>query len=134
MRTIASLSVGVLLLLWSLGPSSFLPDAAADDVAGCMQASLVTFVDPPIRGKAFLCPEPHGVRAELRVRALTPRNAYTIWFIYLDDPSQCATPECSALEDFALPGQCEGPLDLSGFTPVGVMGRLDSAVAPRDGK
>ena len=90
--------------------------------------------DTSIRGNAFLCIDPHGVRAELRVRALTPRNAYTIWFIYIDDPSQCATPGQCGPEDSAPPGQCEGPLDLRGFNPLGVVGRLDSAVAPRNGK
>jgi hypothetical protein len=35
MRKIASLPIGVLLLLLSLGLFSFLPDAVADDDDGC---------------------------------------------------------------------------------------------------
>jgi hypothetical protein len=130
----------VLLLVVSLGLFSYLPDAAADDLDGCMKESLVAVgvppdPPPPIRGKAFLCIDSNGVRVELRARALTPRNAYTIWFIYTDDPSQCATPDnCLAVPDSAPPGQCEGPLDLRGFDPLGVIGRLDSAVAPRNGR
>jgi hypothetical protein len=134
MRKIASLSVGVLLLLLSLGLLSFLPDAAADDVDGCKKESIVALGDPPIQGNAFLCIDPHGVRAELRVRALTPGDAHTVWFFYIDDPSQCATPGQCAPGDAAPPGQCEGPLDLRGFNPVEVIGRLDSAVAPHNGK
>jgi hypothetical protein len=131
----ACLPIGVLLLVVSLGLFSYLPDAAADDLDGCMKESLGAVGDTPIRGKAFLCIDSNGVRVELRARALTPRNAYTIWFIYTDDPSQCATPgNCLAVPDSALPGQCEGPLDLRGFDPLGVIGRLDSAVAPRNGK
>jgi hypothetical protein len=132
MRKIASLSVGMLLLLWSLGLSSFLPDAAAGDVDGCMKESLVAVGDTPIRGNAFLCVDPNGVHVELHTRALTHKNAYTIWFIYIDDPSQCPPPGNCAPDPNLDP--CKGPLDLRGFDPLGVIGRLDSAVAPRNGK
>jgi hypothetical protein len=37
MRKIASLPIGVLFLLLSLGLFSCLPDAAADDVDGCIR-------------------------------------------------------------------------------------------------
>jgi len=127
----ACLPVGVLLLVLSLGLPSFLPNAVADDVDGCTKESLVALGDTPMRGEAFLCIDPHGVRAELHVRALTPGDAYTVWFFYIDDPSQCATPGQCGPGDAAPPGQCEGPLDLRGFNPVEVVGRLDSAVAPR---
>ena len=127
MRKVASLPVGVFLLLLSLGLFSSLPDAAAGDVEGCTKKALTALGDPPIRGKAFLCIEPKGVRAELRVRALTPGNAYTFWFAYVDDPSQCVTPgECSAPADFGG--------NLPDSNPLGVLGRIDSAVAPRSGR
>ena len=127
MRKIASLPIGVLLLLLSLGLFSFLPDAAAGDDDGCNKESIVALGDTPIQGNAFLCIDLQGVRAKLHARGLTPGDAYTIWFIYFDDPSKCATP-----------GQCSG--DCSWRTlwrmcnPVGVLGRLDSAVAPHNGK
>ena len=132
MRTIASLPVGVLVLLLSLGLFSFLPDAAAGDDDGCAKESIMALGDTSIQGDAFLCIDPQGVRAELHVRALTPGDAYTVWFFYIDDPSQCATPGQCAPGDGAPPGQCEGPLDLRGFNPLVVLGRLDSAVAPRN--
>ena len=133
-RKSAGLPVGVLLLVVSLGLCSSLPDATAGDVDGCNKVPIMKLGDTSIRGNAFLCIDATGVRAELRVRGLTHRNAYTIWLFYIDDPSQCATPGQCGPGDAAPPGQCEGPLDLRGFNPVEVVGRLDSAVAPRDGK
>ena len=123
MRKIASLPIGVLLLLLSLGLFSFLPDAAADDDDGCDKESIVALGDTPIQGNAFLCIDLQGVRAKLHARELTPGDAYTIWFIYFDDPSKCATP-----------GQCGALEDVGNVNPVGVLGRLDSAVAPHNGK
>jgi hypothetical protein len=123
MRKIVFLPVGFLLLLLSLGLLSFLPNAAADDDDGCTMESIVALGTTPIEGDAFLCVDSNGVRAKLHARGLTPGDAYTIWFTYLDDPSKCATPgQCGALEDFG------------NVNPVGVFGRLDSAVAPPNGK
>lgn len=136
MRKIASLPVAFLVPLLSLGLLSFLPDAAAGDDDGCDKEFIIALGDPPVHGDAFLCIDPQGVRAKLHAQALTPGYAYTVWFVYFDDPSQCATPgQCGALEDVTAPGQCgDVPLDLKGVNPVGVLGRLDSAVAPHNGK
>jgi hypothetical protein len=123
MRKIASLPIGVLLLLLSLGLFSFLPDAVADDDDGCNKESIVALGDTPIQGNAFLCVDATGVRARLHANGLTPGDAYTIWFGYIDDPSKCATP-----------GQCAALEDVGNLNPVGVLGRLDSAVAPHNGK
>jgi hypothetical protein len=133
MRKSASLPIGVLLLLLSLGLFSFLPDAVADDDDGCKKESIVA-LGAPIQGNAFLCIDATGVRARLHAKGLEYGAAYTIWFFYWDDPSQCATPGQCAPGDGTPPGQCEGPLDLRGFDPLVVLGRLDSAVAPRNGK
>jgi hypothetical protein len=134
MRKIASLPVGFLVLLLSLGLLSFLPDAAAGADDGCKNASIMALGATPIQGDAFLCIDPQGVHVSLHAKALTPGYAYTMWFFYFNDPSQCVTPgQCGALADVTAPGQCEGPLDLKDFNPVGVVGRLDSAVAPENG-
>ena len=130
---IASLPVGFLFLVLSLGLFSFLPDAVAGDDHGCMKESILA-LEAPIQGDAFLCIDAEGVRARLHAKGLKPKNAYTIWFFYWDDPSQCATPGQCAPGDATPPGQCEGPLDLRGFDPLLVLGRLDSAIAPRNGK
>ena len=126
---IASLPVGFLFLVLSLGLFSFLPDAVAGDDHGCMKESILA-LEAPIQGDAFLCIDAEGVRARLHAKGLKPKNAYTIWFFYWDDPSQCATPGQCAPGDATPPGQCEGPLDLRGFDPLLVLGRLDSAIAP----
>src|SRR5262249_20437582 len=89
----------------------------------CDTESIVALGDAPIQGDAFLCIDSHSVRAKLHARELTPGDAYTIWFIYFDDPSKCATP-----------GQCGTLEDVGNVNPVGVLGRLDSAVAPNNGK
>jgi hypothetical protein len=130
----ACLPVGLLLLVLSLELFSFLPDAVAGDDHGCKKESIVALGDTPIQGDAFLCIDATGVRARLHAKGLEYGDAYTIWFFYIDDPSQCATPGQCAPGDAAPPGQCEGPLDLRGFNPVEVIGRLDSAVAPHSGK
>jgi hypothetical protein len=53
---------------------------------------------------------------------LMPGVAYTTWFIYFDDTSQCLTPH-----------QCGGPdLTMPASNPEGVFGRMDSAVAGPD--
>ncbi len=123
MSKMAFLPVGFLLLLLSLGPFSFLTDAAASDDDGCDKASSVVLGTAPIHVDATLCVDSTGVHAaEMRARALTPGVAYTVWFIYFDQPSQCATP-----------GQCGAPSDFAGPNPLAVFGRLDSAVAPRNG-
>lgn len=130
---ITCLPVSFLLLVLSLGVFSCLPDAVAGDDHGCKKASIVE-VKAPIQGDAFLCSDAEGVRARLHVKGLQPKHAYTIWFFYWDDPADCIKPGECALEDLTPPGQCAGPLDLRGFNPLGVLGRLDSAVAPRNGK
>ena len=127
----ACLPVGVLLLVLSLGLFSFLPDAVAGDDDGCMKASLVAVEDTPDPRQRFPLHRRERCARRLHTKGLTPRDAYTIWFFYTDDPSQCATPGNVVR---APPDPCEGPLDLRGFNPLGVLGRLDSAVAPRNGK
>ena len=130
----AGLPVGVLLLVVSLGLCSFLPDAAADDDHDCMKAA--HYIQWPRRSAATrssastrkVCAQSCACEVE-RPEMRTP-SGFSNW----DDPSQCATPGQCGPGDSAPPGQCEGPLDLRGFNPLSVVGRLDSAIAPRTGK
>jgi len=82
MKKIASLPIGVLLLLLSLGLFCFLPDAAAGDDDGCKKAA-INPVATPIHGNAFLCIDPQGVSARLHAQALTPGEAYPTGFSIL---------------------------------------------------
>jgi len=94
--------------------------AAEDECAGTrLTANLVAENDSGVTGKALLCITDAGVEARIHASALTTGNAYTMWFIYFDNPSKCVTP-----------GSCS---DLDAFTPTddpeGVFGRFDSIVA-----
>jgi hypothetical protein len=124
--------VGVLLLVVSLGLFSFVPDATASGDHGCKKVA-ITPLDTPVDGNAFLCSDAHGVRAWLYGKGFKPGDAYTVWLFYWDDPSQCATPGQCGLADGPTPVPCGGPLIPSNFNPLVVIGRLDSAVAPRHG-
>ena len=74
------------------------------------------------KGRAHLCVTRRGVTAWMNARNLVPYDAYTVWWVYFDDPTLCE-----------VSGECGGP-DFGGTNPLGVFGRMDSAVAPRSGK
>ncbi len=75
-----------------------------------------------IGGFSFLCVEPRSIQGQLQVEGLVPGDAYTVWWVYFDDPSQCETS-----------GEC-GPPDLEGANPLGVFGRYGSVVAAPNGR
>lgn len=77
-----------------------------------------------ISGHGTLVVNKEGVDAIIRAENLIPGVAYTAWFIYFDNPALCM-----------VPGQC-GPGDakLPEDNPVGVFGRMDSAVAGTNGQ
>jgi hypothetical protein len=76
-----------------------------------------------VTGSARVCVDGDGAHATLNVRGLTPGHAYTVWFGYIDKPLTCVHP-----------GVCDSPEDFIAPNPVGVVGRLDSAVAPKNGE
>src|SRR5215510_2312510 len=82
---------------------------------------------PHVKGKATLCINDKGpgtgVSGSIEASDLQPGYAYTVWFLYWDDPSQCETP-----------GMCGSPADNAGPKALVVFGRFDSAVAPADGE
>ena len=80
-------------------------------------------------GTASLCIKSHGLKSKFKIRNLVYGDAYTIWWVYFDDPSLCTHggPGVCGDSDFA-------PSAAGGFTPLGVFGRYGSAVAPRNGK
>ena len=47
------------------------------------------FFEPDTQGHGRLCVRPRGLRGKLKLTELTPTHAYTVWWTYLDDPSQC---------------------------------------------
>jgi hypothetical protein len=80
-------------------------------------------------GTASVCFIPNRLKATFHVNNLVAGDAYTVWWVYFDDPSLCTNGP--------VEGTCgEGDLAPSaagGGTPLGVFGRLGSAIAPRNG-
>ena len=105
------------------------------------------FTGQELNGYGAVCSTPSGLWSRLGVRGLTPGNAYTVWWVYIDDAASCAgvqlTPENSpvpypepldyadqcGLADFFTPSASGEFLD-----PLAVFGRMDSIVAPHKRK
>jgi hypothetical protein len=103
------------------------PATASADGDGChrrLKAPVAALLEPDINGHARLCLGREGVSGRMEVGHLQPGHAYTVWFVYLDDPTKCVG---------GGPGVC-GDADFAGAKPLGVFGRYDSAVAPRRGE
>ncbi|MEO1245623.1 MAG: hypothetical protein AAFX56_08045 [Pseudomonadota bacterium] len=113
----------------------------------CEREPLTSFWEQDIAGhelsgRGKVCASKHGVLSHMRVRGLTPGNAYTVWWVYIDNPDSCAgirlTPENSEVP-FAEPSGYAGRCGLAdfftpneagdGLDPLAVFGRMDSAVA-----
>jgi hypothetical protein len=84
----------------------------------------IPIVEAPTGGRATFCVTREGLTAQMRVRGLVPGNAYTVWWVYFDDPSLCVD---------GGPGVC-GPADFHGNDPLAVLGRMDSGVAKSNGR
>lgn len=90
--------------------------------------------DAEVSGSALLCVTPHRLMANMTVRDLVPGNAYTVWWVYINDPLN----DC--LQD-GVPG-CDGfdgleafmPFESDPQSPAAVFGRMDSVVARRHGR
>ena len=98
--------------------------------------------DSEFSGRGTVCATPLGLWSTMRIRGMTPGNAYTVWWVYIDDPGSCAnfplTTETAPIP-FDEPVGYAGPcgfadfftLDESGefLNPLAVFGRMDSVVA-----
>ena len=95
-----------------------------------------------LSGRGTVCATPYGLWSTLSLKGLTNGNAYTVWWVYIDDPASCANfplttdiAEIPADEPIGYAGSC-GLADF--FTvdesagildPLAVFGRMDSVVA-----
>ncbi len=126
MKRIPLTLVSLILLL---GLGMMYPLAKATARTKCNKLALMPLGGTEVQGTATLCRSTEdGVRAKIKTEGLTPGNAYTTWFFYIDNPSLCTG---------GGPGVC-GDVDF-GFgnplaNPLGVFGRLDSTVADENGK
>jgi hypothetical protein len=77
-----------------------------------------------VSGHGTLVIDKEGADVRVVAKNLTPGVAYTAWFIYFNDTSQCL-----------VPFQC-GPPDLTTplNNPTGVFGRMDAGVAGANGQ
>lgn len=93
-----------------------------------------------LSGRGSICATPWGIWSWMQVRGLTPGNAYTVWWVYIDQPGDCVpfflTPADAPIpadEPVGYAGDC-GLVDFAGVNPLGVFGRMDSVVPHRDGR
>jgi hypothetical protein len=104
--------------------------ARAEDCSVSLKQSVAEQGNSGVTGHAAICFNEDGLKVSLKVMKLVPRNAYTVWFIYFDNPATCATPGCGP-SDLIMPTPDASHPNLA---PPGAFGRMDSAVADEDGE
>jgi hypothetical protein len=94
-----------------------------------------------LSGKGTVCVSPFGLWSLVKVRGLTAGNAYTTWWVYIDDPESCANFPLPSPDPipFPEPENFAGPCGLADFftmdpsgeflNPLAVFGRMDSVIA-----
>lgn len=124
MRTLAKRLIVAAITL------SCIPAAFAADCDHLLKTSVS---DPhhvtDVKGSAELCIDENHATVSEWAHNLTPGHAYTTWFAYIDDPKDCGNYAGGT------PGVC---VDQDGFlpadNPAAVFGRMDAAIAGRDGR
>ena len=96
---------------------------APADAGHCDDQEVLGFdPDNPVTGSARICHNRKGIRGRIWAQNLVPGRAYTVWWGYIDNPSNCENPGC------------DSPNDLVGENPQIVFGRFDSTVANSRGQ
>lgn len=111
--------VGMLIVGLALGAvarpaAEASPRGAAQ--TGCLETTLNQIRDSGVEGSAQLCVDEMGVHPSIDARELTAGEAYTVWFVYIDQPSACSATPC-------------GPDAALGDDPLAVVTRMDGAIA-----
>jgi len=83
----------------------------------CAEMPLSVPADSGITGTARLCTDRGLMRTVLQARGLREGDVYTAWLAYFERPATCFHTPC-------------GFIDLRGSEPVGMLGRIDGAIAP----
>ncbi len=100
-----------------------------------------------VGGSAKLCVSDSGIRGKMRLDNATEGNAYTVWWVYIDDASNCPPgggffgcvwtffgdqPSDEIVFD---PVQCGNVFPLCIVKePLAVFGRMDSGISKRKGR
>ena len=120
-------------------------EAGQYDWLDCDHQKLTSFWEEqiagtPVRGRATLCKTPFGLWSTISARGLTPGNAYTVWWVYIDRPEQCAGQPLPSPEviPFPEPPEYAGTCGLADFftpdesgaflDPLAVFGRMDGSI------
>jgi hypothetical protein len=123
MKNIGRFLVGSLLTIVSIiGSSSF------SEVQAACQKQAVAAVGETVSGDVTLCQKTTDVSVKLTAKGLKPGNAYTIWFIYVEDGSKCAAEGQSVCFGASATGGDQTAV------PDEAFGRLTDVVAPKNGK
>jgi hypothetical protein len=88
-------------------------------------------------GNAALCVNDDGLGARMKVEGLVPGNAYTVWFVYFNNPAACAGSGLTGPNQPCSGADLTGPVPDAqhpSLAPAGTFGRMDSAVADEDGE
>lgn len=115
-RPLTVLSLATLVAVAAM----LMPLGAAQAAETCMDAPVAQLAASGINGNARLCTSTSGTHADMSAEKMTSGNAYTIWFVYFDDPTTCATQPCTGA-------------DALGDDPVASFGRMDGVVADGSG-
>ena len=92
----------------------------------------VPLIETSAKGHARLCERTSDLRSKMTLKGLTPGHAYTTWWVYIDDPSQCAGTTPLPLPFTKGKSPCDFD-DFTGDKPLVVFGRMASGVSPRRG-
>ena len=104
------------------GRAAFSPSTppTSSNLAGmglsCHNAPVHTLAVSTVEGHAQLCVGKAGVRPAVQLGGLRSGEVYTAWLAYFERPAACLTRPCQLI-------------DLLGDNPLGVLGRIDGAVA-----
>src|SRR5262249_43752667 len=100
----------------------------ADDCTQTLKASVNALGGSGIQGTAQICIQGNTTNVAMMTQGLVTANAYTIWFVYFDDPSLCG------FYAGGTPGVCTGTDAIyPANNPVGVFGRMDGTIAEPSG-
>jgi hypothetical protein len=103
-------------------------NASASDCTPPLQASVNPLGGSGIQGAAQICVEGNNTSVNMMTEGLLAGNAYTIWFVYFDNPSLCGSYAGGT------PGVCTGTdAVFPANSPVGVFGRMDGTIAEASG-
>ena len=103
-------------------------NALGDDCTQTLQTSVQALGGSGIQGTAQICVEGNNTTVNMTTQGLVAANAYTIWFVYFDNPSFCGSYAGGT------PGVCTGTDAIyPPNSPVGVFGRMDGTIAEASG-